>query len=89
MWWWILVWALLLLGAAVVVGLLGWYLIRRGIALGRQLGQSAEDVSGALAPILDHYEPAHSVLVDPSTLPETPRRRSGRGGVGSRLRRVD
>jgi hypothetical protein len=89
MWWWILVWVLLLLAAAVVAGLLGWYLVRRGVALGRQLGRSAEEVTAALAPVLDHYEPAHSVLVDPSAVPEPPRRRSGRGGVGSRLRRVD
>ena len=65
MWWWILVWVLLLLAAAAVVGLLGWHLVRRLIALGRQLGDSADDVSRALAPVLDHYEPAHSVLADP------------------------
>jgi hypothetical protein len=89
MWWWILIWVLLLLAAVAVVGLLGWYLVRRAVALGRQLGRSADEVSTALAPVLDHYEPAHSVLVDPSSAPESPRRRSGRGGVGSRLRRVD
>ncbi len=66
MWWWILVWVLLLLGALVVIALLGWHLVRRGISLGRELGHSAEQVSDALAPVLDHYEPAHSVLSDPT-----------------------
>ena len=89
MWWWILIWVLLLLGALAVIALLAWHLVKRGIALGRQLGHSAEEISTALAPAFDHYEPAHSVLVDPSAAPEPTPRRSGRGGVGSRLRRVD
>ena len=89
MWWWILIWVLLVLCALAVVALLAWHIIKRGIAFGRQLGDSAEQVSAAMAPALDHYEPAHSVLVDPSAVPEPTPRRSGRGGVGSRLRRVD
>ena len=89
MWWWILVWVLLLLGALVVIALLGWHLVRRGIALGRELGHSAEQVSDALAPALDHYEPAHSVLSDPTTAPEQAPRRSSRPGDRPRFRRVD
>lgn len=89
MWWWILIWVLLLLGALAVVALLGWHLVRRGIALGRELGRSAERASDALAPVLDHYEPAHSVLSDPSTVPEPPARHSARAASRPRFRRVD
>lgn len=89
MWWWILIWVLLLLAALAVIALLGWHLVRRGIALGRQLGHSAEQVSDALAPVLEHYEPAHSVLSDPSSVPDAPPRRSARGESRPRFRRVD
>lgn len=89
MWWWILVWLLLLVGALAVVALLGWHLVRRGIALGRELGHSAEQVSAAVAPALAPYEPAHSVLSDPSTAPDAPARHSARAASRPRFRRVD
>jgi hypothetical protein len=78
-WWWILVWALLLVGAAVVLALVGWHVVKKAIALGRQLGASAEQVSRLLEPLQEPYRPATSVLADPSTLPEPATRRSRAG----------
>ncbi|GAB3590932.1 hypothetical protein GCM10027446_07270 [Angustibacter peucedani] len=88
MWWWILVWALLLVGAAMALALVGWHVVKKGIALGRQLGTSAEQVSRLLEPIQAPYRPAASVLSDPSTLPDTagPSRSRPGAGVGRRRR---
>ncbi|GAA4354687.1 hypothetical protein [Angustibacter luteus] len=81
MWWWILIWALLLLGAAAVLGLLVWKsVIKRGIALGRQLGESSDLVSRALEPVSEPYRPDPSVLVDPNATPDAPRNGSGSQG---------
>lgn len=85
MWWWILIWVLLLLASAVALAALGWRLFRQLLALGRQLGSSADDVSVALTPIRTHYEPASSVLVDPSAMPEPAG--SATSGLGRRSRR--
>ncbi len=79
MWWWILVWVLLFVAAGVAMGLLGWHLVRRVIALGRQIGASAEQVSALLTPLDEPYRPSPSVLSDPSSSPPAPARRSARG----------
>ncbi len=79
MWWWILIWAVLLVGAVVVLALVVWHVVRQAIALGRQLGASAEEAGRLLAPIQQPYRPAASVLSDPSTLPEPVARRSSAG----------
>jgi hypothetical protein len=72
-WWWILTWAVLLVGAAAVLALVTWKaVVKRGIALGRQLATSGELVSEALAPVSEPYQPAPSVLVDPSALADAP-----------------
>jgi hypothetical protein len=84
-WWWILIWALLLLGAAAVLALLVWtFVIKRGIALARQLGESSDQVNRALAPVSEPYRPDPSVLVDPGAVPDAPG--SGSGSQG-RVRR--
>ncbi len=54
MWWWILVWAVLLLAALAVLGLLGWRLFRQLLALGREVGASGGRVSAALADVDRH-----------------------------------
>jgi hypothetical protein len=64
-WWWILIWFLLAVGAIVVLGLLAWRLVRQGIALFAQLGRSASVIGDALAPPHATYAPAPSALVDP------------------------
>ncbi len=79
MWWWILAWALLLIGGLVALGLASWSVVRRAFGLGRQLGASADQVSRLLQPLREPYRPAASVLSDPSGLPDpNSRRRSGR-----------
>ena len=81
MWWWILIWALLLLGAAAVLALLVWRaVIRPGIALGRQLGVTSELVSEALETVSEPYRPDPSVLADPSGIPDAPNPSSSRLG---------
>lgn len=92
MWWWILTWVLLVLAAAVVLGLVVWGVIRRGIALGRQLAVSAETVSretSALRAATEQYRPEPSVLVDPDAAPDPRRRRDrhARGRHGARRTR--
>lgn len=75
MWWWILVWSLLLVGAAVTLALLAWHVVKQAIALGRQLGASAEEASLALAAIRQPYRPGPSVLSDPAFVPAPAGRR--------------
>jgi hypothetical protein len=76
-WWWILIWTLLLLGAAAVLGLVLWKaVVKPGIALGRQIGETADQVSAALEPVTEAYRPVPSVLVDPSSAPDAPNHRS-------------
>jgi len=69
--WWILVWALLLLAAVSVIGLLGWRLFRQVVALGRELGASGGRVAQAMAardqPGAATPSPA-SVFLDASSL---------------------
>jgi hypothetical protein len=84
-WWWILIWTLLLLGAAVVLALLLWTaVVRPGLALARQLGETADVVGQALQPVLEEYRPAPSVLFDPSSVPDATNPRSS--GPGRRRR---
>jgi len=81
-WWWILIWVLLFVAALVALGLVGWRVVRRGIALGRELATSAETVSretSALRAASEHFRPEPSVLVDPDAAPDPRRRRDRRG----------
>ncbi|WP_426560314.1 hypothetical protein ACPPVT_11450 [Angustibacter sp. McL0619] len=81
MWWWILIWTLLLLGAAAVLALVTWKaVVRPGIALGRQLADTSELVAQALEPVTEAYRPTPSVLVDPSGGPDAPNPRSASRG---------
>ena len=65
--WWILGWALLLLAAVAVIGLLGWRLFRQVLALGREVGASGGRASAAMAGL---HQPVptpapSSVFLDP------------------------
>lgn len=42
MWWWVLVWTVLVLGALGVLALLAWRLFRQLLGLGREVGEAAE-----------------------------------------------
>lgn len=65
--WWILIWALLLLLAAAVIGLLGWRLFRQVLALGRELGDSGGRVGDVLSAMHRPASapPTSSVFLDP------------------------
>lgn len=78
MWWWILIWALLVIGGLVALALVTWGVVRKAIALGRQLGASTEQASRLLQPLHESYRPAASVLADPSGLPDPVRHGKGR-----------
>jgi hypothetical protein len=84
MWWWILVWAVLVIAAAGAFTLLSWRLVRQVIALGRQLGASADELSLVMTPLHDTYRPARSVLTDPSGRPAAANTRSARRGLRRR-----
>ena len=78
--WWILVWALLLLAATAVMGLLGWRLFRQVLALGREFAASGGRVADALAGV-HQPEPVaapSSVFLDPDAQPEVGRRSRSR-----------
>jgi hypothetical protein len=79
-WWWILIWVLLVIAAAAFLGLVAWSVIKRGIRLGRQVGDSAELVGAALEPVMSDYRPDPSVLVDPSAFPDAPKPAARRRG---------
>jgi Sec-independent protein translocase protein TatA len=84
MWWWLLGWCVLLVLAAAFLALVVWGLVKRFMELGRALGSSAERLSPAMEQIAQSYEPARSVLSDPTGVPVR-RRRAGhrrRWGVG-------
>ncbi len=65
--WWILVWALLVVGAVLVIGALVWRLVRQAIALGRTVGESASRAGDALTAPADAPPGAAttSVFLDP------------------------
>jgi hypothetical protein len=65
-WWWILLWTLLGLGALAVHGWLLWRLVRKGLALARQLGASSGQAAQALVVPIRPYHPASSAIVDPA-----------------------
>lgn len=69
MWWWILVWVLLVVGACAVLTLVVWRLVGQAIALGRELATTADRFSTVLSPLHEPYTPAASVLADPSKIP--------------------
>lgn len=76
--WWIIGWTLLVLAALAFLGLLGWRLVRQLLALGRELGRSAERIGPVMDRLSEPYESATSVLVDPQSAPATGSNRSGR-----------
>jgi hypothetical protein len=78
MWWWILGWALLILLALVFHAWLGWRLVKQAVRLGRQLGDSAEQARPIMEVGRQPYQPAVSVLVDPSTGPSSAGSGAGR-----------
>jgi hypothetical protein len=80
MWWWLLGWCLLVVLGAAFLGLVVWGLVKRFLELGRALGRSAERLSPALEQLTQPYEPARSVLSDPSAVP------ARRRGAGHRRR---
>ena len=67
---WVLLWVLLVLAAVAVLGWLVWGVVRKTVALAHELGRSAELVGPVLEQLPERYEPASSVLADPSTLPD-------------------
>jgi hypothetical protein len=84
---WVLLWVVLLLLAAALIGWLAWGLVRKVFALGRELGRSAELVGPVLEQLPEPYSPASSVLADPSSLPVASPR-PGRGRSGHRRARA-
>ena len=69
---WVLLWVVLVLLAAVLLGWLAWGVVRKVFALGRELGRSAQLVGPVLEQLPEPYSPASSVLTDPSSLPVVP-----------------
>jgi hypothetical protein len=84
---WVLLWVLLVLLAAVVLGALSWGLVRRALALGRELGRTAERVGPVLEQIQEPYRPASSVLSDPTIAPQARPDRAGHRRSSSGHRR--
>jgi hypothetical protein len=74
---WVLLWLLLVLVAVAVLGWLVWRVVRKAMALGRELSRSAAIVGPVLEQIPHPYQPAPSVLTDPSTLPDPGQSRAG------------
>lgn len=74
---WVLLWVLLVLAAVVVLGWVAWGVVRKAIALMRELGRTAELVGPVLEQLPEPYRPASSVLADPSTLPDPGQARAG------------
>jgi hypothetical protein len=70
-------WVLLVLAAVAVLGWLVWRVVRKAIALLAELGRSAERVGPVLEQIPERYQPASSVLADPSTVPDPGQSRAG------------
>ena len=89
---WVLLWVVLVLGAAALLGWLTWGVVRKGLALMRELGRSAALVGPVLDQTAERYSPTSSVLADPATLTELTavpdvRSRTGRGRSGHRRAR--
>lgn len=65
--WWILVWAVLVVGAVAVIGALAWRLVKQALSLGRALADAATSAGDALTPTPDAGAgaPASSVFLDP------------------------
>lgn len=88
--WWVLLWVVLVLLAAVLLGWLAWGVVRKAVALLGELGRSAALVGPVLQPAPEPYQPASSVLSDPTTPPpalqQAARSRAGhrRGRAGHR-----
>ena len=71
MWWWVLAWTVLVLLAAAVLGGLAWGVVRRGVALGRELAQAGArpgELAARVEPPPAPHLPRHAVLDDPSVL---------------------
>ena len=71
MWWWVLVWAVLVLAALGVLGALVWGLVRKGLAVAGDLGRAGERMAELAAqverlPAVPRPEPA--VFDDPASL---------------------
>lgn len=77
--WWILVWALLVLAAVVVIGLLGWRLFHQVLALGREVGASGGRAGDAMAGMRRPVRASSpsSVFLDPDSLPDVKSRSPG------------
>ena len=77
-WVWVLVWAVLLLGAGLLLGLLGRRLWRKAKALTREMGEASERLTAVLAALNDVADPAGSAP-PPSAAPRPgarPKRRN-------------
>ena len=57
MWPWILLWVVLVLGAGVVLGLLGLSLWRKAKALTSEIGETTERLTAVLAALNDVADP--------------------------------
>ena len=93
MWWWVLIWTVLVLGALAVLGLLGWHIFKLLLGLGRELGDAAERLS-VVTEELDRLQRqtqqgdgAPAVFADPAAL-RAERARRHRGGSRRRTSRV-
>lgn len=77
--WWILVWVVLVLAAAGVIGLLTFRLVKQALALGRQLATSAGTIGEAMdaARGLQHEPAPSSVFLDPDSQPSVQQRSRG------------
>ncbi len=72
MWWWVLLWVVLVVAGAVVLGMLLMSLWRRSVALFAELGTAAERM-GRLGSQLEHLDRARAslqpaVFTDPAQL---------------------
>lgn len=84
--WWILVWVLLVVASAAVVGLLGWRLFRQVLAFGSELGASGGRVAEAMSPRGEPAPVTTSVFVDEllDLTDSLAVQRPSRGSVGGR-----
>lgn len=71
-WWmWVLIWAVLLVGAAAVLGWCGWRVFRSGVRLGRAVGESADRAAAAQsAAVSDGPSPSASPVTGTPTSPD-------------------
>jgi hypothetical protein len=79
-WVWVLLWAVLLLGAGLVLGLLGRMLWRKAKALTREVGEATEGLTAVLAALNDVADPVGYVPApSPARRPGARGRRRDRG----------